>query len=652
MFRSSPAISRKRRGQRQRSYLYRPKLQSLEDRRLLAVVAVDTDQDVVDSNDDVTSLREAIAATNAMSGGDEIVFDIGLDEPATILLQHGQLEVTDALTITGPGPDLLTIDAQEQSRILDFRAVDRNFSIEGLRLTRGRTVGEDDPYSNHVLGGGAIRIRTDGMHSIVSSVIEDNAVTGSHADGGGISSNGHLTVVNSKIHHNSAAHSGGGIRGSNVTVVSSMISDNEAGADGGGIRGGGHLTVVRVTSSIISGNSAGGTGGGIYNYDTELNSSTISGNSSRESGGGVAGHRVSVSSSTISGNSAVLNGGGTFAEGTKYATTSINSSTISGNSAGVRGGGIHFKSGFYLGWEGSRLTVTSSTVTGNSAGKFAGGIYANESDGHIISNSIVATNSDSGRAPNVWASEPIPSLQHSLVGDNTGTNWAEASAETPDADGNRIGGPIGGVIDPLIGPLADNGGPTFTHALVAGSPAINSGDPSAVAGVDDVPLYDQRGDGFSRVQNGRIDIGAIEYQFSAADINQDGSVDAADAAILFSNWGTVPPGDPIADLNNDNVVDAADAGILFTDWTADSAQRLVVDAPLVTHEPSSTGRALLLGDQPSSGLESDEAFQAFPTVPTLEHDAEASGRQRVPCKLLRISRIYRPRDLLAKRWLV
>jgi hypothetical protein len=75
----------------------------------MAVVTVDTDLDVVDFNDGVTSLREAIFATNTLPGADEIVFDFGHDGPATILLEQGELEITDELSITGDGPDLLTI---------------------------------------------------------------------------------------------------------------------------------------------------------------------------------------------------------------------------------------------------------------------------------------------------------------------------------------------------------------------------------------------------------------------------------------------------------------------------------------------------------------------------------------------------------------
>ena len=115
------------------------RVELLEDRRLLAVVTVDTDLDVVDFNDGVTSLREAIFATNTVPGADEIVFDFGHDGPATILLEHGELEITDELSITGDGPDLLTIDAQQQSRIFNITAETGDFTIAGMTLTGGQT---------------------------------------------------------------------------------------------------------------------------------------------------------------------------------------------------------------------------------------------------------------------------------------------------------------------------------------------------------------------------------------------------------------------------------------------------------------------------------------------------------------------------------
>ena len=107
-----------------------------------------------------------------------------------------------------------------------------------------------------------------------------------------------------------------------------------------------------------------------------------------------------------------------------------------------------------------------------------------------------------------------------------------------------------GVADPMLGPLADNGGPTKTHLLLAGSPAIDAGDPAAVAGMNLVPLYDQRGKPYTRIWDGdgsggaRIDIGAVELQtlpLPAAvygDYNGDGVVDGGDYVLSRKTVGT------------------------------------------------------------------------------------------------------------------
>src|SRR5262249_6961300 len=62
--------------------------------------------------------------------------------------------------------------------------------------------------------------------------------------------------------------------------------------------------------------------------------------------------------------------------------------------------------------------------------------------------------------------------------------------------------------DPMLGPLQNNGGPTFTHALLTGEPAIYAGNPSFTT----TPFSSQRGPDFFRVRNGRIDIGSFEVQ--------------------------------------------------------------------------------------------------------------------------------------------
>ena len=150
----------------------------LEPRHLLAVVTVNTALDVVDFNDGVTSLREAIFATNTVPGADEIVFDFGHDGPETILLTEGELRITDDLTITGDGADLLTIDASGNDPTPDENNgdgsrvffVSSNTTIRGLGLTGGDlrrsggaiistgelTVQRCHVYGNSALTGGGI----------------------------------------------------------------------------------------------------------------------------------------------------------------------------------------------------------------------------------------------------------------------------------------------------------------------------------------------------------------------------------------------------------------------------------------------------------------------------------------------------------------
>src|SRR5262245_54565920 len=117
---------------------FRPSVEPLGDRILPALtLTVTTAQDVVNATDGVLSLREAITNANATAGQDTIVFAAAL-AGRTILLQHGQMWITDALAVRGPGASKLTIDAQLQSRIFEVTTgVVANLS--GLTLTRGAT---------------------------------------------------------------------------------------------------------------------------------------------------------------------------------------------------------------------------------------------------------------------------------------------------------------------------------------------------------------------------------------------------------------------------------------------------------------------------------------------------------------------------------
>ena len=274
------------------------------------------------------------------------------------------------------------------------------------------------------------------------------------------------------------------INGGSLTIDGTTISGGSADS-GGGIRvNGGTLT---LTDSTVSGNSAY-YGGGISlggGGTATLTDSTVSGNSAASYGGGGIfvgdGGTATLTDSTVSGNSAVnLGGGGLFA---RRGTLTLTNSTVSGNSAGGYGGGIYAFA--------SAVTLTNSTVSGNSAGYVGGGIYAfteaapasltlqntiiaNSSNGDCVIFSILATNTNS------------------LVQD--GSTYCGTPAFTG---------------DPSLGPLANNGGLTQTHALLAGSLAIDAGSDGLC------PAADQRGQPRTGPTAGaHCDIGAFEVQVS------------------------------------------------------------------------------------------------------------------------------------------
>ena len=238
--------------------------ESLEARHLLATFMVSNlnDGSVAAAGDVPGSLRQAIFDANAAPSADEIVFQTGLT--GTIALTAGELSITDALIITGPGAAMLTIDAQSASRVFHIDDGD-NLSLSSVEL-----VGMTITGGSSSLGGG-IRSRED-------LTVTDSAISGNTASdfGGGIYNDmfGTLTVSNSVISGNSVTAVGGGgiLNSGTATVSNSTITGNSA-ASGGGLFNFGTAT---VSNSTISGNSAagdgggiigGGVGGGIYNFD-------------------------------------------------------------------------------------------------------------------------------------------------------------------------------------------------------------------------------------------------------------------------------------------------------------------------------------------------------------------------------------------------
>ena len=132
---------------------------------MLAVVTVDTEQDIVDPGDSLTSLREAIVMANNLAGADEIKFDFGYDGPATIQLVQGELKLTEAVTIAGPGPELLAIsDRRGRANHLP-ESTDQGRSPKRTP----RPIGPCRPDQGHRDGGGS-QHRLLRIHQLQSSI--------------------------------------------------------------------------------------------------------------------------------------------------------------------------------------------------------------------------------------------------------------------------------------------------------------------------------------------------------------------------------------------------------------------------------------------------------------------------------------------------
>ncbi len=307
--------------------------------------------------------------------------------------------------------------------------------------------------------------------------------------------------------------------GTLASIAGLTIRDSAVGFSGGGIANAGTLT---VSSSIVSNNSAP-FGGGILNTGTlTVNSSTISNNSALACGGGIMNWEgtLTISSSTVSNNSATPGdcpdlggpaGGGLMNFGGE---ATIRNSTITGNRTdGISAGGImSYK---------ARLTISSSTISNNSAG-IGGGIAIGSLD---MRNTIVAGNTAFYGSPDLSGS--LTSSGYNLLGNTSGGSGFAATDLLN--------------VNPLLGPLQDNGGPTWTHALLPGSPALNAADPAAGFRLG-FPKWDQRGSGFSRVVGGRLDIGAFEVQGREPsrvgnDFGTAANLGAGDLAALLDDRG-------------------------------------------------------------------------------------------------------------------
>src|SRR6478752_2272770 len=263
--------------------------------------------------------------------------------------------------------------------------------------------------------------------------------------------------------------------GRSVTIQGLTISNGLApkfGCGGGILHQGSLLSLINCT---VSGNSTDGTGGGICvdaNATLTIDSSTLSGNYAGDYGGSIANSgTLIINNSTLSGNRGEFAAGAILNGFNGDASLTVSNSTLSENTTQLHGGGI-FTEG--------QSAIGNSTLSGNS-GMTAGAIYNRLATLDI--ESTILNRGESG--PNILNDGTVTSHGYNLSSD--------------DGSGYLIGPGDQINTEPLLGPLQNNGGPTFTHQLLPGSPAIDAGDPNFTP----PPFFDQRGPGFDRLINGR-----------------------------------------------------------------------------------------------------------------------------------------------------
>ena len=467
-----------------------------------AILEVDTDADVAiaipaDCTDNDTgtpcSMRDALAAAGATMEDDRVRL------PANDYVLNGtSLQVTGPgeVTMVGEGAATTTLDDNDASTVLDVFV---SATIEGVTIRDGHTA----------LQGGGIFMH-DGTLVVRDSVIESNEAgtgAGEMGEGGGIALGAAAArVERTVIRDNKAGFAGGGLwtgpSSDPLTLVDSTVTSNHAGptaggpAAGGGIRAEHALSLVRVA---LTGNDA---------------TAISTGNDTASGGGLIALDELTIVDSTVTGNSVLGTNGGEARGGGLYLIGSepmqISGTTLAANTAVGTGGNP--EGGAIRQFGTGPLTITNSTLSGNSVSATMGANAASGGGAVIdtpatLTNVTIVGNTATGIAPsggNLVA--PNAGLRNTIVAGGAPTNCsftaasAVGSLDTGTSCGLGAGNRNG--VNPRLGPLAANGGPTRTHALLAGSPAIDGGTATGA------PATDQRG--VRRPQGAGIDIGAYE----------------------------------------------------------------------------------------------------------------------------------------------
>ena len=461
---------------------------------LTVTKTVDTNDGACTSGD--CSLREAIQTANACHRGQRIEVPNGkyvltLAGSGEDEARLGDLDITDDLHLEAVGGKVI-IDGAGIDRVFHVIGRDTTVLMAGITIRGGFADSGRLYHSPGDDGGGILNY---GHLTLTDVVVEAN-----HASNGAgiLNFNSTLEMVGGALSRNDARGHGGGLQGVGgaATLVGTSISHNSARGNGGGVEHSGNLTLENVA---VTGNVAYYGGGIIAHSGLFLTGSTIDDNRAEGAGGGLAFATSSdrgavVQDTTVSNNLAEQRGGGMIIVPQSGGEVTLTNVTISGNKAGVQGGGIDSTVGP---WRSYRLV-----------GRLRGSIR--------ISNTTITNNHPHGISAH-WEDvyeEVTTTLENAILSGNgpsncvSGANGLISEGHNLESDGSCFFSPaVGDIIgmDAGLGPLADNGGRTFTHALLDGSPAIDVADGAAC------PPTDQRG--VVRPQGPGCDMGAYEAEW-------------------------------------------------------------------------------------------------------------------------------------------
>jgi predicted outer membrane repeat protein len=475
---------------------------------------------------DAASLNAAIVSANASAGPDIISIEPPLPGN-TITMTASNPQVTGQITVVGNasnpptiiGPSVAAPIFQMVSATDDFEADNVKFvgqATSGSALTFVSSTGAvtliGDTFSNFPHQGVEL-LAQSGLVTITNCTFDHNESLNADANGGAISASSvvDVTITGSNFNHNTAGHHGGAIffgAAHAVNISGTTFDSNTATDDGGAVEVTSITEDSTWTGNSFTGNTAGGTAsiGGAAFMIASVAADTL----------------FVIDRSSFSGNTATAHAAATSGAvgyiGAINGTVQVTNSTMTGNSfTGVGPAASGFGIDVAVAGIAAAGEFDLIQSTFNESGPGSDLVYVNTNAGLLRSASntltgpgvFIVSNNTNTAANAVEARDTIAISTSPLVAFDISDTPAVISysitSDTASPQLVDLGSTQFGVTDAQLGALGNNGGPTQTRLPLAGSPAIDAGDPTFTT-----PVTDQRGTGFARIINGRVDIGAVE----------------------------------------------------------------------------------------------------------------------------------------------